>query len=129
MFGFLKKLNQQSEAINHYFADAAKVYAFLCDADAGVAALTAAKVAASVQRQSMVDYCTGFASDIDAMAPDASKRLVALAAAIEEKDWSMMDVTRAKTELHKTNKEMATALDRADDRYFREAYAEFFKDF
>ena len=43
MFGFLKKLNHQSEAINNYFADAAKVYAFLCDADAGVAALTAAK--------------------------------------------------------------------------------------
>ena len=63
-------MNQQSEAINHYFADAAKVYASY--------AMQMLKrghycsyVAASVQRQSMVDYCTGFAPDIDAMAPDA----------------------------------------------------------
>ena len=122
-------MDQQAAAINDYFADAAKIYAFLCDADAGVAALAAAKVAASVQRQSMVDYCTGFASDIEQMAPDASRRLEALAAAIQEKDWSMKDVTKAKAELYETDKQMASALDRADGSYFKQAYAEFFRDF
>ena len=129
MFGFLKKLGQQADAINDYFADAAKIYAFLCDADAGVAALTAAKVAAPTQRQSMVDYCTGFASDIDQIAPDAAKRLIALSVAIQEKDWLMKDVVKAKTILYETDSEMARALDRADGSYFRQAYAEFFKDF
>jgi hypothetical protein len=129
MFGFLNKLGQQADAINDYFADAAKIYAFLCDADAGVAALTAAKVAASTQRQSMVEYCTGFASDIDQMAPDASKRLIVLSVAIQEKDWSMNDVTKAKAELYETDREMAIALDRANGSYFRQVHAEFFRDF
>ena len=95
---------------------------------AGVAALTAAKVAASVQRDSMVDYAVGIASDLRDENPNASANLLTLCEAIREKDWAMRDITAAKSELHALNKDMATALDKSDGQYFRRVFPDFFKD-
>lgn len=128
MFGLFKKMKGQAEAINDYFTDGAKLYAFLSNEDAGVAALTAAKVAATIQRESMIDYCNGFASDLEEMAPQVSQKLRALASECSQKDWSMSDVVEAKNELAKINPDMLKALNTADGQYFRRTFPDFFRD-
>ena len=128
MFGFIKRMQQQAENINLYFTDAAKLFAFENNEAAGLAALTAAKVAASVQRHSMVQYVVGFASDIERMDEAASKRLLLLGGMITEKDWSVTDAARSKTELKHVDENMLHALEKSDGQYFRNAYPAFFKD-
>ena len=129
MFGFLKKILGDPAAINDYFCDAALLYAWEIDQVAGVAALTAAKVAAGAQRESMVNYAVGIASDCRTENPTASNNLLTLCEAIREKDWAMRDITAAKSELHALDKDMATALDKSDGQYFRRVFPNFFKDF
>jgi hypothetical protein len=129
LFGFLKKVLGDPAAINDYFCDASLVYACGIDKVAGVAALTAAKVAASVQRESMVNYAVGIASDLRTENPTASNNLLTLCQAIQEKDWAMRDITTAKSELRALDKDMAIALDKSDGQYFRRVFPDFFKDF
>lgn len=122
MFGFGKKMKMQAEAVNLYFADAAKLYAFNNLPSAGLAALTAAMVAASTQRQSMVEYAIGLASDIQEIDSESSDRLLALSMMISQKDWSILDIAKSKTELAKIDKAMLNALDSFDGQYFRRNY-------
>jgi len=119
----------QAENINIYFSDATKLFAFENNEAAGLAALTAAKVAAEIQRKSMVEYVIGFASDIERFDEDASNRMLLLSAMIMEKDWSILDITLAKQELASVDKSMAKALDAADSKFFRVKYESFFKMF
>ena len=118
-----------AQALNEYFVDALKLYAFDNNENAGFAALTAAKVAAFEQRQGMVAYSQELAADATNTNPSAADAINHLLNAINEKDWSILDITHSKRALAELDKQMLNALQSADAIYFRNAYPEFFEDF
>ncbi len=60
-------MKSQSKRINAYFCNSVRVYSFAGSQVAKVAAITTAKVAAGPQRNSMLDYLLGMASDLQQM--------------------------------------------------------------
>jgi len=129
LFGLSKKMMDDAQALNEYFVDALKLYAFDNNENAGFAALTAAKVAAFEQRQGMVAYSQELAADATNTNPSAADAINHLLNAINEKDWSILDITHSKRALAELDKQMLNALQSADAIYFRNAYPEFFEDF
>lgn len=128
MFGFLKKIVGDPAAINDYFCDAVLLYALDENHSAGIAALTAAKVAAGAQRDSMVTYASSVAGDIQGSDAQAAAQILNLCALINEKDWNMKDIVEAKSKLRSTDASMAIALDKSDGQYFRKNFPKFFAD-
>ena len=89
---------------------------------ARMAALTAAKTAEKLQRESMILYLLNVANDLK-QSPEKytrriSQRLFRLAKDISEKDWTLKDVVHAKKALAVIDKGYAIALDVADPTIF-----------
>lgn len=134
----LEKMLNHAKRINDYFANAVKVYVFLDKKDARIAALAAGKVAASVQRSSMIDYLEGLASDLGTQLPELLKkmpetemvinRIKDLKEHIEEKDWTIKDIIDEKQRLQKVNPEYLNALEKADSDIFVHKYSDLFSD-
>lgn len=120
--------------INDYFCDAVTAYTLAGEDAARIAALTAAKVAASQQRASMLLYLRGMASDwerltdedIKDIIPLVRRRLAELADEIEAKDWNMGDIWTQKEILGRTNAEYLAALDKCDPGVFRKKWPSLF---
>ena len=127
LYKLLSTLFLGGKKINDYFCDACILYSFEKNEAAGIAALAAAKTAASVQRVSMAQYAEGLANDMRDQDENISKRLLFLTIKIREKDWSVNDAKETKDLLRTIDKDMLNALNRFDGKYFRKKYASFFK--
>jgi len=134
---FLARMKSQSKRINDYFCNAIRVYAFTSNPDAKIAAVTAAKVAAGVQRNSMLGYLRGMASDLKQMSESESDlkeltdQFVDVAAELEKeisaKDWTIRDIRAQKEELGNINAEYLNALNRCDPFVFARKFPDLFK--
>ena len=114
--------------INDYFCDAVIVYAVAGEESARVAALAAAKVAASLQRASMVEYLRGMASDAEGQ-PGGDiicKKLLELADEITSKDWGWADIIAQKRLLGAAEPAYLCALENADLLVFRKKWPAIF---
>ena len=131
------RMKSQSKRINDYFCNAVRVYAFTGSRDARIAAVAAAKVAAGAQRNSMLAYLRGMASDLKQMSERQSElkpfadQFVEAAVELEEeisvKDWTINDIRVQKEELGNANSEYLNALNRCDPSVFVKKYPDFFK--
>lgn len=123
---------RQASGINDYFCNAVKVWIFMIKEDAKIAAIAAAKVAAEKQRESMLNYLSGMASDLDRDFPDDpimrrhSRRLLSLKEEIAAKNWTTMDAAEEKDRLSKINPDYLKALNKADANIFVRQYPDFF---
>jgi hypothetical protein len=126
----LKELLSHADRINDYFRNAVRVWIFAHEESARKASLSAAKVAADLQRQSMVNYLLGMSTDLSKEMGDEAapicRLLKELVSDICEKDWTVADATFDRVELAKMDKEFADALDRADPRIFEKRYPHLF---
>ena len=131
-FKKLKQMKDHAERINDYFCNAVTVFLFKGEEEARVAALAAAKLAAKKQRDSMIAYLAGMASDIVDSSPNkplavaAAKDLLELKKDIEAKDWNIKDVIAEEQKLKKLNPEYLHALDKANPDVFVKKYPELF---
>jgi hypothetical protein len=117
----LVRMKSHSKRINDYFRNAVKVYAFTGSRDAKIAAVAAAKVSAGAQRNSMLAYLRGMASDLKQMSESESDlklladQFVEAAAELEKeisvKDWTISDIRVQKEELEKSNSEYLNVED------------------
>lgn len=116
------------DRINDYFADAVLVYLQNHDPIVRTAALAAAKVAAGVQRTSMVNYLRVTAANAreDIGDDDACYRLNQLADEISLRDWTVQDARYEKDALSKLEPEYRLALDKFDSTVFRRRFPQFF---
>ena len=125
-------MKRHASRINDYFHNALTVYVFLGEEDAKIAALAAAKVAAGLQRQSMVTVLDHLARDLRD-APDTkfqavSATLLELKTQIISKDWTLGDVMEEKRHLQALNPEYMIALEKADARVFSRRHPSLFPD-
>jgi hypothetical protein len=130
-------MKSQPKSINDYFCNAAKVYAFTGSQDARIAALAAAKVAAGTQRNSMLAYLRGMASDLKQMSESESEfkpfadqffeAAAELEKEISEKDWTISDIRVQKEELGKANPDYLNALNKGDASVFVRRFPHLFK--
>jgi len=130
-------MKSQSKSINDYFCNAVKVYAFTGSQDARIAALAAAKVAAGAQRNSMLAYLRGMASDFKQMSESESEfkpftdQFFEAAAELEKeisvKDWTISDIRVQKEELGKANPDYLNALNKGDASVFVRKFPHLFK--
>ena len=124
---------RQASGVNDYFCNAVKVWIFMIKEDAKIAAIAAAKVAGEKQRESMLNYLSGMASDLDNNFPDDpvmrrhSGRLLSLKKEIEARNWTTMDAAEEKDRLYEINPDYLKALNKADAKIFVRQYPEFFK--
>lgn len=135
---FLRRMLRHSLRINDYFANAIRVYGILGEEDAKVAALAAAKVAAGKQRDSMLAYLAGLASDFGQISPENNElrsqwklaigRLSELKKEIGARDWTTSDMIQEKQRLQNLNPEYLKALERADPNVFTRKYPRIFRD-
>ena len=133
----LVRMKSHSKRINDYFRNAVKVYAFTGSRDAKIAAVAAAKVSAGAQRNSMLGYLRGMASDLKQMSESESDlklladQFVEAAAELEKeisvKDWTISDIRVQKEELEKSNSEYLNALNRGDPFVFVRKFPGLFK--
>ena len=124
---------RQASGVNDYFCNAVKVWIFMIKEDAKIAAIAAAKVAGEKQRESMFNYLSGMASDLERDFPDDpvmrrhSGRLLSLKKEIEAHNWTTMDAAKEKDRLANINPDYLTALNKADANIFVRRYPDFFK--
>jgi len=133
----LLRMKSQAKRINDYFCNAVKVYAFTGGQDARIAVVAAAKVAAAAQRNSMVAYLRGMASDLKQMSETEPEfrpltdQFVEAAAQLEKdiflKDWTISDIREQKKELRKANPDYFNALNKADPSVFARKLPHLFK--
>jgi hypothetical protein len=137
MAAVLVWMKSQSKSVNDYFLNAAKVYAFTGSQDARIAALAAAKVAAGIQRNSMLTYLRAMASDLKQMsesesefkpfADQFSKAATELEEELSVKDWTISDIRAQKEELGKANPDYLNALNKGDASVFVRKFPHLFK--
>ena len=124
---------RQASGVNDYFCNAVKVWIFMIKEDAKIAAIAAAKVAGEKQRESMLNYLSCMASDLDRDFPNDpvmrrhSGRLLSLKKEIEAHNWTTMDAAKEKNRLADINPDYLTALNKADANIFVRQYPDFFK--
>jgi len=133
----LVRMKSQSKRINDYFCNAIRVYAFTGSPDAKIAAVAAAKAAAGAQRNSMLAYLRGMASDLKQMSESESDlkaltdQFVEAAEELEKeisvKDWTIRDIRVQKEELGNINAEYLNALNRGDPFVFARKFPDLFK--
>lgn len=127
----IARMKRHAARINDYFTNALTVYVFLGEEDAKIAALAAAKVAAPLQRQSMVTVLDHLACDMrgvpDTKCQAASSILLDLKTQIISKDWTLHDVMEEKRHLRNLNPAYMIALERADDQVFARRHPELFR--
>lgn len=117
-------LKRGASNINDYFCNAVIVYTVTGDEPTRLAALTAAKVAASQQRASMLLYLRGMASEM-ATHPGGDimrSRLLELTEEIAVKDWNMRDIRVQKAILGEVDAEYLEALNRYDPKVFQKRW-------
>jgi hypothetical protein len=124
--------------VNDYFANAVKTFAITGDEAAAVAAVTAAKVAASDMRTWMVAYVSALISHFsrppnDEKIQNESKeaichRLQRLSSEITKKlDWTIDDIRGAKDLLSKMDVQYLRALNRYDPSVFQTRWPQVFE--
>lgn len=122
----------QADRINDYFANAVRVYAHTGEEASRVAILAAGKVAASVQRATMINFLKSFAKDFSAMGgvkeQATAKKLLVVAKELEEKDWTIDDIIQEKRRLKGLNNDYVNALNTADPSVFSRHYPSLFED-
>jgi hypothetical protein len=130
---FVAKMIAKGGKVTEYFENAVKVYLWLDDISAGVAALTAAKTAAAAQRDAMIAHLMQlsgqFAQLIDKI-PELQvfkARLEKLSQEIGVKDWTIQDIREAKTELGEVSPKYLEALNRSDPSVFVSRYPDLFR--
>jgi hypothetical protein len=118
-----------SDRINDYFANAVTVFRDLRDPAARTAALTAAKVADTKQRASMVRYLRAIADDwkkATSIQDETYDNLQALADEIQSRDWCIEDIQVQKALLRQVDMEYLQALDGSDPTIFIHRYPDLF---
>jgi len=133
----LLRMKSEAKRINDYFCNAVTVYAFTGGQDARIAAVAAAKVAAAAQRNSMLAYLRGMASDLKQMSESEPEfrsladQFVEAAARLEKdisvKNWTISDIREQKEELAKVNPDYLNALNKADPSVFARKLPHLFK--
>lgn len=124
---------RQASGINDYFRYAVKVWIFMIKEDAKIAAIAAAKVAGAKQRESMLNYLTAMASDLERDFPDDpvmrrhSRRLLNLKVEIAAHNWTTKDAAEEKDRLSQINPDYLKALNKANANIFISQYPDFFK--
>ena len=134
---FIIRKKSKAKRINDYFGNAVRVYALIEEEDARIAILTAAKVAAKKQRDSMVKYLQSMASDMEKMSKEKAeiknhvdkfiKSSTDLVEEISLREWSISDITNQKKELENINQQYLIALEKADPTIFAQKHPELFK--
>ena len=125
----LWKMKRMADAVNDYFCDACRVYCVRGDETAKLAAITAGKTAATVQRQSMIDFAKGMISDFEAEDAEVDvlcERLNEIQFEISIKDWSIDDIVLSKKQLGLADRDMLKALERSDGNFFKREYSDLF---
>jgi hypothetical protein len=118
-----------ADRINDYFANAVTVFRDLRDSAARAAALTAAKVADTEQRASMVRYLRAIASDwkeATGVQDEGHDNLQALVDEIQSRDWCIEDIQAQKALLGEVDMEYLQALDGSDATIFIHRYPHLF---
>jgi hypothetical protein len=124
---------RQSSGVTDYFRYAVKVWAYMVNEDAKIAAIAAAKVAGTRQKRIMLSYLTAMASDLEKHSPDDPvmkkhcRRLLDLKEEIASHDWTIKDAAEEKDKLSKVNPDYLKALNKADANIFIRQYPDFFK--
>lgn len=114
--------------LTDYFKIASNVYIWLNKKDAGLAAITAAKVAASKQRMFMVSEVEKQEQAIISIlntVPELKenlKRIKYLKTTILKKEWTVSDIITSKNELKNLNPDYLKALEKADISLFKQQY-------
>lgn len=125
--GFLSKLFRKAGDINDYFADAVWVFQRTDDPIARLAALTAAKVAAGMQRASMIQYLRATAEvERQSGNGEVGQRADQLADEIALHDWGLADIIEAKRALWGVDTQYGQALDKFDSGIFRRRFPDLF---
>lgn len=134
---FIIRGKSKAKRINEYFCNAIRIYALTEEEDARIAILTAAKVAAKKQRNSMVKYLQSMASDMEKVSKERAeikshidkfiKSSTHLVEEISLREWSISDIINQKKELENINPHYLIALEKADPTIFSQKYPEFFK--
>ena len=130
---FVAKMIAKGGKVTEYFENAIKVYLWLDDTSAGVAALTAAKTAAAAQRDAMITHLmqlSGQFTQLIDKIPELQAfkaRLKKLSQEIGAKDWTIQDVQEAKRELGEVNLKYLEALNRSDPSVFVSRYPALFQ--
>jgi len=130
---FVAKMIAKGGKVTEYFENAIKVYLWLDDTSAGVAALTAAKTAAAAQRDAMITHLmqlSGQFTQLIDKIPELQAfkaRLKKLSQEIGAKDWTIQDVQEAKRELGEVNLKYLEALNRFDPSVFVSRYPALFQ--
>lgn len=132
MNNLASRLLEHSEKINHYFFNVANIYIATGKEDARLASLASAKVAAKEQREFLANYLKNNLDDLAKICkldlPKASyyevcyARTESLIDEIDSEDWSVIDATKAKTELYKENKNYLQSLESPDPEFFIKEY-------
>ena len=129
-FVFLKKMDRSAKSINNYFCDSVLLYCFTGSETGRLAALAAAKTAAGAQRASMVDYLLGLSTDMKAVQAEETEqfreRIKLLHELIIEKEWTVSDSAKAKSQLAAIDPEAMHGLNKSNGNYFRQKYPEVF---
>ena len=128
-------LYEHSSGINDYFVNAVRVYIWLGEKEAKVAAIAAAKVAAKEQRNTMLKYLEVIASDINKELTDdheegtrLSNMLISLRDEIAERNWTIDDIVEEKNRLADCSQGYLDALNNADASVFVRIHPAIFKD-
>lgn len=130
---FVAKMTAKGGKVTEYFENAVKVYLWLDDTSAGVAALTAAKTAATAQRDDMITHLmqlSGQFTQLIDKIPELQAfkaRLKKLSQEIGAKDWTIQDVREAKRELGEVSPKYLEALNRSDPSVFVSRYPALFQ--
>ena len=126
IYALARQLTRHADGIHRYYLAALSACLVYDDENARLAALTAAKVAAGAQRQSMIAALERSVSVLVAEA--GMQRDVLLErgrhfeAEIGDREWPLKEVTRAKVELTRTDPDYARGLERADPTVFVRRY-------
>ena len=134
---FIFRGKSKAKKINDYFCNAVRIYALTEEEDARIAILTAAKVAAKKQRDSMVRYLQSMASDMEKVSKEKTeitshvdkfiKSSTDLVKEISSREWSISDIINQKKELGNINPQYLIALEKADPTIFAQKHPELFK--
>ena len=129
----LIKMLRHSQRINGYFTNAVRVYLWMEEEDAKIAALAASKVAAGKQRGSMLNHLDTLTSDSTKLlhaVPELQRlisKLSELQVEITAKDWTIKDIVQEKQRLMDYNPSYLSALEKADANVFVRKYPDLFK--
>lgn len=124
---------KQSSGVYNYFCNAVKIWIYMIKEDAKIAAIAAGKVASEKQRESMLNYLSDQALNLERSFPDDpvmrrhSRRLLSLKEDIAAKNWTIIDAAEAKDRLSEINPDYLKALNKADANIFVRQYPDFFK--